>query len=52
MAALTLGGAGSGRVLAELFVKLPSARDYPDYYEVVAEPIDLKSIRVPCHRRH
>ena len=37
---------GSGRLMAELFVKLPSAKEYPDYYEVINDPIDLKTIKV------
>jgi len=38
----------SGRLVAELFVKLPSAKEYPDYYEVINDPIDLKTIKVCC----
>lgn len=30
---------------AGAFVDLPSMRDYPDYYEVITNPIDMKSIR-------
>ncbi|TRY65039.1 hypothetical protein DNTS_018546, partial [Danionella cerebrum] len=34
----------SGRVLSELFQKLPSKLHYPDYYAVIKEPIDLRSV--------
>ncbi|KIH42741.1 Bromodomain protein [Ancylostoma duodenale] len=30
---------------AGAFMELPSAREYPDYYQVIAHPIDLKMIR-------
>ncbi|VDK73252.1 unnamed protein product, partial [Cylicostephanus goldi] len=30
---------------AGAFMELPSAREYPDYYEVIKNPIDLKTIR-------
>ncbi|KAK6728994.1 hypothetical protein RB195_006197 [Necator americanus] len=30
---------------AGAFMELPSAREYPDYYQVIAHPIDLKIIR-------
>ena len=33
-----------GRQLSTMFELLPSKAAYPDYYEVVAEPIDLKTI--------
>lgn len=33
-----------GRVIAELFMKLPDREDNPDYYEVIKEPIDLDTI--------
>eukprot|EP00051_Salpingoeca_urceolata_P001842 m.44552 g.44552 ORF g.44552 m.44552 type:complete len:1812 (+) comp11717_c0_seq1:111-5546(+) len=35
---------GDGRVLSTLFMKLPSKRSLPDYYEVISEPIDLRTI--------
>jgi len=35
----------SGRVLSEPFMKLPSRRELPDYYEVIKKPIDIKRIR-------
>ncbi|KAK1901981.1 Protein polybromo-1 [Dissostichus eleginoides] len=34
----------SGRMVSELFQKLPSKVHYPDYYAVIKEPIDLRSI--------
>ncbi|XP_043979164.1 protein polybromo-1-like isoform X5 [Gambusia affinis] len=34
----------SGRLVSELFQKLPSKMQYPDYYAVIKEPIDLKLI--------
>lgn len=33
-----------GRVLSEPFMRLPSRRDLPDYYEVIKRPIDIKKI--------
>ncbi len=33
-----------GRVLSELFMRLPSAKHYPEYYVVIKEPIDLREI--------
>ncbi|KAM9758918.1 polybromo 1, like isoform 7-T7 [Menidia menidia] len=34
----------SGRLVSELFQKLPSKVQYPDYYAVIKEPIDLRTI--------
>ncbi|XP_051874243.1 protein polybromo-1 isoform X8 [Pristis pectinata] len=34
----------SGHLVSELFQKLPSRVQYPDYYEIIKEPIDLKMI--------
>ncbi|XP_064154840.1 protein polybromo-1-like isoform X1 [Anguilla rostrata] len=34
----------SGRVISELFQKLPSKVHYPDYYAIIKEPIDLRAI--------
>ncbi|KAL2090722.1 hypothetical protein ACEWY4_012985 [Coilia grayii] len=34
----------SGRLVSELFQRLPSKVQYPDYYEIIKDPIDLKSI--------
>ena len=33
-----------GRVLNTVFQLLPSKKSYPDYYEVIENPIDLKMI--------
>ncbi|XP_051528999.1 protein polybromo-1-like isoform X4 [Myxocyprinus asiaticus] len=37
-----------GRLISELFQRLPSKMQYPDYYAVIKDPIDLKTI---SHRR-
>ncbi|NP_001003535.2 polybromo 1, like [Danio rerio] len=34
----------SGRLVSELFQKLPSKLHYPDYYAVIKEPIDLRAV--------
>ena len=34
----------SGRRLCELFMVKPSKKDYPDYYKVILEPMDLRTI--------
>lgn len=33
-----------GRVLSEPFMKLPSRRELPDYYDVIKRPLDIKKI--------
>ncbi|UJR28717.1 hypothetical protein I4U23_009946 [Adineta vaga] len=33
-----------GRILSTVFLTLPSKIDYPDYYEIIQRPIDLKRI--------
>ncbi|XP_077458772.1 protein polybromo-1-like isoform X3 [Stigmatopora argus] len=35
---------GTSRRLCELFMVKPSKKDYPDYYKVILEPMDLKTI--------
>jgi protein polybromo-1 len=35
----------TGVCIAEVFHELPSAKDYPEYYEVITEPIDLHTIK-------
>ncbi|XP_051271698.1 polybromo 1, like isoform X2 [Dicentrarchus labrax] len=35
---------GTGRRLCDLFMVKPSKKDYPDYYKVILEPMDLKTI--------
>ncbi|XP_062853504.1 polybromo 1, like [Trichomycterus rosablanca] len=34
----------SGRLISDLFQKLPSKLQYPDYYAIIKEPIDLRTI--------
>ncbi|XP_041974353.1 ATP-dependent helicase brm [Aricia agestis] len=34
----------AGRVLSEPFMKLPSKRELPDYYDVIKKPLDIKKI--------
>jgi hypothetical protein len=36
--------ASDGRVLSEPFMKLPSRRELPDYYEIIKKPLDIKKI--------
>lgn len=33
-----------GRPLIPLFMEKPSKKDYPDYYEIIDSPIDMKTI--------
>ena len=33
-----------GRLTAELFMKKPSAKQYPEYYLVIQSPIDFREI--------
>ncbi|XP_028302620.1 protein polybromo-1-like [Gouania willdenowi] len=35
---------GTGRRLCDLFMVKPSKKDYPDYYKVIVEPMDLRTI--------
>jgi len=35
-----------GRVISDVFMELPSRRDYPSYFELIRDPIDLKMIKV------
>ncbi|XP_048877536.1 protein polybromo-1-like [Brienomyrus brachyistius] len=35
---------GTGRRLCSLFMVKPSKKDYPDYYKIILEPMDLKTI--------
>ena len=35
-----------GRTLSSVFFALPSKTDYPDYYEIIQRPIDLKRIEL------
>ncbi|XP_063070852.1 polybromo 1, like isoform X3 [Engraulis encrasicolus] len=36
--------AGTGRRLCDLFMVKPSKKDYPDYYKVIGQPMDLRTI--------
>jgi SWI/SNF-related matrix-associated actin-dependent regulator of chromatin subfamily A member 2/4 len=38
-----------GRILSEPFVKLPTKKELPDYYQVIAKPIDLNKIEKNIH---
>uniref|UniRef100_A0AAQ4NYX8 Protein polybromo-1 n=1 Tax=Gasterosteus aculeatus aculeatus TaxID=481459 RepID=A0AAQ4NYX8_GASAC len=42
----------NGRLVSELFQKLPSKMQYPDYYAVIKEPIDLKTVAQKIQLRH
>ena len=33
-----------GRSLIVIFMSLPSKKEYPDYYQVISEPIDMSII--------
>ncbi|XP_072522268.1 protein polybromo-1 isoform X2 [Salminus brasiliensis] len=35
---------GSGRRLCDLFMVKPSKKDYPDYYKIILEPMDLRTV--------
>ncbi|XP_062842241.1 protein polybromo-1 isoform X2 [Trichomycterus rosablanca] len=35
---------GTGRRLCDLFMVKPSKKDYPDYYKIILEPMDLRTI--------
>lgn len=37
---------GSGRRLCDLFMVKPSKKDYPDYYKVILEPMDLRTVEL------
>ncbi|OAF71810.1 hypothetical protein A3Q56_00430 [Intoshia linei] len=38
-----------GRVLSEPFMVIPSKKDLPDYYDIVENPIDFKTIKKRIH---
>ncbi|KAM8916386.1 protein polybromo-1-like isoform 4-T4 [Spinachia spinachia] len=42
----------NGRLVSELFQKLPSKMQYPDYYAVIKEPIDLKTVAQKIQLSH
>lgn len=33
------------RLIVDAFLELPSRKDFPDYYDVIRRPIDIKKIR-------
>ncbi|XP_013402941.2 protein polybromo-1-like [Lingula anatina] len=33
------------RSLIDIFIELPSKKEYPDYYQVISEPIDMNTIK-------
>ncbi|XP_056606177.1 polybromo 1, like isoform X1 [Triplophysa dalaica] len=35
---------GTGRRLCDLFMVKPSKKDYPDYYKIIQEPLDMRTI--------
>ena len=37
-----------------MFLEKPSVKQYPDYYEVIAEPIDMLTIEanIKCEKYH
>lgn len=41
--------AGLNRRLCDLFMVKPSKKDYPNYYNVILEPMDLKTIKHNIH---
>lgn len=41
---LIYSSSSDGRTLSEPFMKLPSRRELPDYYEVIKKPLDIKKI--------
>ncbi|XP_073500541.1 protein polybromo-1 isoform X7 [Phyllobates terribilis] len=42
--AVTSAADPNGRLISELFQKVPSKVHYPDYYAIIKDPIDLKTI--------
>lgn len=36
--------AGTGRRLCDLFMVKPSKKDYPDYFKIIQEPLDMRTI--------
>lgn len=50
--AITSAKDNTGRQLASIFFVKPDADQYPDYYEVIQEPIDLKTIDHKITKNH
>ncbi|XP_022702006.1 protein polybromo-1-like isoform X2 [Varroa jacobsoni] len=44
MFSIVVKATDEGREVTDVFKILPSKRDYPDYYQVISQPIDLKTI--------
>ncbi|XP_077458935.1 protein polybromo-1-like isoform X2 [Stigmatopora argus] len=42
----------SGRLVSDLFQRLPSKTQYPDYYAIIKEPIDLKLVAQKIQMGH
>ena len=36
----------TGRLVRQIFMYLPLKKDYPDYYKVITDPIDLSTIEI------
>ena len=34
-----------GRILSDPFLKLPSKKELPDYYEIIKKPVDIRKIQ-------
>ena len=34
-----------GRILSDPFLKLPSKKELPDYYEIIRKPVDIRKIQ-------
>lgn len=41
-----------GRMLSEMFLELPDKKEYPDYYKVILNPIDMEMICERIERNH
>jgi len=41
-----------GRILSEPFVKLPSRKELPDYYEIIRKPVDIAKIQKRIDEEH
>jgi len=35
---------GVGYLIHEIFLKLPGRKDYPDYYKIIKDPVDIEKI--------
>merc|ERR1712111_254169 len=41
-----------GRILSEPFVKLPSRKELPDYYEIIRRPVDIAKLQKRIDEEH